>query len=74
LPSMTASVAFTALSTLFNLYAMRRGALLVGTGRQSLWEDLRRLPRIVWDFITLVPRILLASRPRAGAVKARDNS
>jgi hypothetical protein len=65
LPSMTASVAFTALSTLFNLYAMRRGALIVGAGRQSLREDLRRMPRILWDFLMLVPRILLASRPRA---------
>jgi hypothetical protein len=55
-PSITASVVFTALSTLFNLYAMKRGALIVGAGRGSLAEDLRRMPRLVLDFILLVPR------------------
>src|SRR5271168_2146974 len=56
IPSITASVAFTALSTLFNLYAMKRGALKVGAGRGSLLEDLRRMPRLVLDFILLAPR------------------
>ncbi len=32
MPSIAASVVFTVLSTLFNLYAMRRGALTVGSG------------------------------------------
>ncbi|MGE0393703.1 MAG: hypothetical protein AB7P67_09060, partial [Vicinamibacterales bacterium] len=43
--SLGASVAFTALSTAFNLFAMQRGVLIVGEGRQTLWQDLRSLPR-----------------------------
>lgn len=58
-PSITASVVFTGLSTLFNLYAMKRGALIVGAGRGSLWQDLRRMPTLVLDFVLLVPRWLL---------------
>ena len=58
LPSITASVIFTALSTLFNLYAMRRGALIVGSERASLLEDLRRMPVLLLDFILLIPRRL----------------
>ncbi len=73
-PSIAASVAFTALSTLFNLYAMRRGALVVGLGRQSLAEDLRQMPRIVFDFLMLVPRFFWARRPPIHAAKAGENS
>src|SRR5271155_1988668 len=73
-PSITASAVFTALATLFNLYAMRRGALVVGVGRQSLGEDLRQMPRIVFDFLMLVPRILWAGQPPISVAKARENS
>jgi hypothetical protein len=73
-PSITASVVFTALSTLFNLYAMRRGALVVGLGHQSLGEDLRQMPRIVFDFLMLVPRFLCGCRPPINAAKAGGNS
>lgn len=48
--SIALSVAFTALSTSFNLYAMRQGALTVGEGSQSLWRDLRSVPRLVTGF------------------------
>lgn len=51
--SIILSVFFTILSTLFNLYAMRRGALIVGEGRSSLWQDLRRMPRLILAFIAL---------------------
>ena len=63
-PSIAASVIFTAISTLFNLYAMRRGALIVGTGRGSLVEDLRRMPRLILDFIFLIPRRMMAGGAR----------
>jgi hypothetical protein len=59
LPSIAASVVFTMLSTLFNLYAMRRGALIVGTGRGSLLEDLRRSPALLWNFLLCGPRWLM---------------
>jgi hypothetical protein len=55
-PSIAASVVFTALSTLFNLFAMRRGALIVCAGRASLLEDLRRMPGLLLDFVMLLPR------------------
>jgi hypothetical protein len=56
--SMVASVAFTLLTTGFNLYAMRRGVLITGAGRQTLVADLRRIPGLLRDFI----RALWASR------------
>lgn len=55
-PSILSSVGFTLLSTLFNFYAMRRGALVVGEGRRSLAQDLRSMPRLLLEFVLVVPR------------------
>jgi hypothetical protein len=52
--SIAASIAFTACSTLFHLFAMRRGALIVGEGRDSLAGDLRRMPHLIAAFILVV--------------------
>jgi hypothetical protein len=49
-------VAFTVLSTGFNLFAMRRGALVVGPGCGSLADDLRRTPRLIGAFALAVIR------------------
>jgi hypothetical protein len=49
--SIIASVCFTAISMLFNLYAMRQGAMVTGAGGESLWKDLARMPRIVAGFV-----------------------
>jgi hypothetical protein len=49
--SIVASVLFTVLSTLFNNFAMRRGALLVGEGEMPLWRDLARVPRLLATFL-----------------------
>jgi len=49
--SLVSSVCFTIFSTLFNLYAMRRGALVVGEGAQPIREDLRRIPGLIAGFI-----------------------
>jgi hypothetical protein len=73
LPSIAASVVFTALSTLFNLYAMRRGALIVGTGRGSLREDLRRSPALLRDFLLCGPRWLMRETAERG-VKTSENT
>jgi hypothetical protein len=54
--SIAASVAFTALSTSFNLFAMRRGAFVVGADRQSLLSDLLALPRLVAQFVRAAAR------------------
>jgi len=56
LPSIISSVCFTLVSTLFNSYAMRRGALVVGEGRSSLAHDLRCMPRLLLDFVLAIPR------------------
>lgn len=59
--SVMASVGFTVVSTLFNLYAMRRGVLVVGARARTLLEDLAAMPRLIVDFVTLD-----ALRRRAG--------
>ena len=64
LPSILASVILTAFSTLFNFYVMRRGVLIVGSGRRSLGKDLLHLPRLAIDFVTWVPRYLIRRASR----------
>lgn len=49
--SIAASLAMTAVSTLFNLFAMRRGVLVVGRGSRSLFADLCSMPRVVAAFL-----------------------
>ena len=41
---------FTAVSALFHLYIMRRGVFLTGHGR-SLFDDFRRMPRLIAGFV-----------------------
>jgi len=53
--SIVASGAFTAVSTVFNWYAMRKGVFVVGEGSASLAADLRRIPRILFEFVILGP-------------------
>jgi hypothetical protein len=53
--SIVASVIFTALSSLFNWYAMRRGSFIVGQGRSSLGKDFLALPRLLYEFVVLLP-------------------
>jgi hypothetical protein len=57
--SMVSSVIFTAVSTLFNLYAMRRGALLAGAGRDTVWGDLKRSPRLIVGFVAAAPLAII---------------
>jgi hypothetical protein len=66
--SLAALVAFTALSTSFNLFAMRRGALIVLAGRQSVAADLRSMPRLIGEFL----RILGSRRGRTRTRGACD--
>ena len=49
--SVWISTVVTLVSTAFNMFAMRRGALIVGDGRRPLLDDLRRLPRLIRDFM-----------------------
>jgi hypothetical protein len=57
--SIAVSAAFTVLSTGFNLFAMRRGVLVVGPGRGTLADDLRRTPRLIGAFALALFRGLL---------------
>jgi hypothetical protein len=66
LHSIVASVCFTALSTLFNLYAMRRGALIVGERRQSFAQDMRCMPRLVVGFLAAGPLAITRLLKRRG--------
>ena len=47
------SVIVSAISAIFNLFAMRRGALLVkDESQQSIWRDLRRMPWLAFEFLS----------------------
>ena len=51
--AITVSIIISVISAVFNLFAMRRGALLVrDESKQSLWRDLKRMPWIVFEFIS----------------------
>ena len=53
--SIAASLCLTVLSTTFNLYAMRRGALVVGAGERSLWSDIKGLPGLIAGYLASGP-------------------
>jgi hypothetical protein len=71
LPSIIASACLTAVSTLFNFYVMKRGALIVGHGRRSLGHDLLRLPMLFWDFLVLIWKGI-RSLPRLLGFRSKD--
>ncbi len=68
------SVVVSAVSALFNWYAMRRGTLLVGRGGGGFGGDLRRLPRLLFGFFAVLPRKIAGklrsyfSKPRSGVM------
>jgi hypothetical protein len=62
--SVLASCVFTAVSTTFNLFAMRRGALIVGDGRQSLANDLLNMPRLIAAFVVTIALVVLTGLRR----------
>jgi hypothetical protein len=53
--SIISSISFTVVSTLFNFYAMRRGALLVGKNAKSMAADMRAMPRVIAGFVAVGP-------------------
>ena len=72
--SILVSIAFTVLSTAFNVFAMRRGALVTGSGGQPLHRDLMRMPALMVRFGSMplvaawrwaAPRFSRAVSPRA---------
>ena len=70
---MISSVIFTVLSTLFHLYAMRRGVLIVGSEGRSFAADFRAMPRIVARFVAAAPIALWRfSKLRSSLARERD--
>src|SRR5712691_5000154 len=49
--SIAASIAMSALSTVFSLFAVRRGVMVVGDDAQSFLDDLKQLPPLVVEFV-----------------------
>jgi hypothetical protein len=56
--SIGASVAFTILSTLFNLYVMREGVLVTGDEGKPLAQDMARIPVLIVKFVAAGPLAL----------------
>ena len=54
--SVAVSLALTIVSTAFNYFAMRRGALIVGQQRRTFFEDLATLPLLFAAFLITVLR------------------
>jgi hypothetical protein len=54
-PAVSVATGLSVVSTLFNLFIMRRGAMVVGEGSQPLWRDLIRMPRLIGQFIGAGP-------------------
>jgi LSD1 subclass zinc finger protein len=70
--AITISIAFSIISAIFNLFAMRRDALLVKDARaQSLGQDLIKLPKIVGEFM-FYPLVWLWNRSKKKAAAASD--
>jgi hypothetical protein len=55
------------LSALFTWFAMKRGAFIVGEGASSFWQDMRRYPALLGEFLWAGPKwlILMARGPRS---------
>jgi thiamine transporter ThiT len=54
--SIATSVIFTAFSTAFNLFAMRRGVLITNGECKSLSHDLSRIPLLLLEFLLAGPK------------------
>ncbi len=56
---------FAALSALFHLHVMRNGVFLTGTGR-SLFDDFRRIPRLIAGFVVRPIALFVALTTESG--------
>lgn len=54
--SLVASVALSAVTSAFDLFAVRRGLMVVGAEGRPLMQDLRLLPATAGAFVLAVPR------------------
>jgi|SRR5438034_5156326 len=71
--AILASVVVSIISAIFNLFAMRRGALIVrDESRQSFGRDLIRMPWLIFEFISF-PLVWHWKRRRAKLQSATSN-
>ena len=74
-PAVGVATALSVVSTLFNLFVMRRGALVVGEGSQPLWRDLIRIPGLIVQFLIAGPvwlwNLIFSRRGKAGVQTVR---
>lgn len=49
--AITAVCIFSAISALFHLHVMRRGVFITGNSGRSLFEDFRRMPGLIAEFV-----------------------
>lgn len=63
------SICVSIISALFNLFAMRRGLMLVGKDedRKSIWGDMKHTPVVVVEFVAFIP-MEIAKMLRRGAI------
>ncbi len=66
------SLVVSAVSALFNWYAMRRGTLLIGREGGGFGGDLRRLPRLLFGFLAVLPR-KIAGKKIARKLQSRSS-
>jgi hypothetical protein len=67
------SVIISVISAVFNLFAMRRGALLVkDETQQPLWRDLIRMPWIALEFISF-PLVWTVKKQRTRSKKSTES-
>ncbi len=55
------SVLFSVVAALFNIFIMRHGVMIVGAGEESksLGNDLKQMPRLILEFITVLPNRII---------------
>jgi hypothetical protein len=63
--SIGASVALTAFTTQLYLFVARRNVLIVGGGHYTLKEDVRRLPGVIMEYVSFLPRLARRSFVRS---------
>ena len=71
--SILASACFTAISTSFNVFAMRRGALVTGRDSEPLHRDLRRMPTLIAAFVVVLLKAARLSGSRRRHVSGRSS-
>jgi len=54
-PAVGFATGLSVVSTLFNMFIMRRGAMVVGVDGQPLWRDLIRIPVLLAQFLIAGP-------------------